>query len=294
MIAIVLFSAFTYSEGQIKDEIRKAHANYVEMYNKHDAKGLSQKWAEDAVYENPRTGVVVEGREAIEKQFVELFKNQPNIILEAKIDSITSPNENEAIETGRATFTLQGQPTIQTHYRVFYVKSADGWKLGKISEIEHEEAPTHFEELKPLAWLIGTWVDEDDDGTIEFVNQWDKYNNFITQHFTVNMLNSPQYEGKQIIAWDPITKQIRSWMFDSDGGYGEGKWTKKDDNWIVETTYVTPDGKKASAVNIYSDIEKDSYTWESTGRQVEGEILPNIDPVTVTKKEATTSKGEKS
>ena len=28
----------------------------------------------------------------------------------------------------------------------------------------------------------------------------------------------------QRIGWDPAAKQIRSWEFDSEGGFGEGTW----------------------------------------------------------------------
>ena len=41
-------------------------------------------------------------------------------------------------------------------------------------------------------------------------------------------------EGTQVIGWDPAAGTIRSWMFDSDGGFGEGTWSKKDNSWIVK------------------------------------------------------------
>jgi hypothetical protein len=33
--------------------------------------------------------------------------------------------------------------------------------------------------------------------------------------------------GTQWIGWDPAAKQIRSWSFEADGGYGESVWTKQ-------------------------------------------------------------------
>ena len=59
-------------------------------------------------------------------------------------------------------------------------------------------------------------------------------------------------EGTQVIGWDPAAGTIRSWMFDSDGGFGEGIWSKKDNSWIVKFSQVLPDGRKASATNIYT------------------------------------------
>jgi hypothetical protein len=75
-------------------------------------------------------------------------------------------------------------------------------------------------------------------------------------------------------------------MFDSDGGFGEGTWSQKDNCWIVKFSQVLPDGRKASATNIYTLVDENTFTWQSIGRQVDGEFLPNIEPVKVVRKSA--------
>jgi hypothetical protein len=45
-----------------------------------------------------------------------------------------------------------------------------------------------------------------------------------------------------------------------------------------------PDGKRTSAVNIVTEIDNDSYTWQSINRTVDGEVLPNIDEVLIVRK----------
>ena len=69
--------------------------------------------------------------------------------------------------------------------------------------------------------------------------------------------------GTQRIGWDPVTRNIRSWVFDSEGGFGEGVWTREGNKWIVKKTGVTGDGKIASATNIISQVSKHRMTWES-------------------------------
>ena len=49
----------------------------------------------------------------------------------------------------------------------------------------------------------------------------------------------------QRIGWDPLTKQIKSWVFDSEGGYGDGLWTRKGNQWVIKSTGVLPDGRIA-------------------------------------------------
>jgi hypothetical protein len=79
-------------------------------------------------------------------------------------------------------------------------------------------------------------------------------------------------------------------VFDSDGGFGEATWTKKDNRWIINTTATMPDGRKTSAINILTMLDKNSFTWQSTGRELDGEVLPNIEPIKVVRNVTTDAK----
>lgn len=152
------------------------------------------------------------------------------------------------------------------------------------SENDLQASPRPYDKLQDLSWLIGTWEDTDEDTSVERKAAWDDSKNFINEQFAITTLKKKILHGQQIIGWDPVRKEIRSWIFDSDGGFGEAIWQKEGENWNVSTTYTLADGRKASSVYIYSDITPASYTWQSTGRIVEGELLPNIEPVKVVKK----------
>jgi len=68
--------------------IRKAAASYVEAFNKHDAEAMSNQWSPDAVYLNRSTGEEVVERAAIAEQFTALFKDQPELKLEVRVESV--------------------------------------------------------------------------------------------------------------------------------------------------------------------------------------------------------------
>lgn len=145
------------------------------------------------------------------------------------------------------------------------------------------------ENLEALAWLEGNWVDMDEDVDIRIKTRWNRTGNLLIQSFVMKELNGDNgdpLEGEQIIAWDSSKKQIRSWIFDSDGGFGEGVWKKDGDRWYMTLSYVLADGRKASATNIYRKMDDNSYTWASIDRDVDGEVLPSIDPVTVVREES--------
>jgi hypothetical protein len=129
--------------------------------------------------------------------------------------------------------------------------------------------------------MIGTWVDSDGQGRVETTCQWTRNKNFITRSFAVSVGDQIDMAGMQIIGWDPAAKQIRSWVFDSDGGFGEGRWTRKDNRWTINTTATMPDGRKASAVNMITYLDDDQFQWQSVSRMADGELLPNIDEVVI-------------
>ncbi len=110
---------------------------------------------------------------------------------------------------------------------------------------------------------------------------WTRNNNFITRSFTVSVGDRVDMAGMQIVGWDPAAEQIRSWVFDSDGGFAEGVWTRKGNRWSISQSGVLPDGRKASAVNIVTYEDDNTYTWQSVSRTVGGELLPNIEEVRI-------------
>ncbi len=80
------------------------------------------------------------------------------------------------------------------------------------------------------------------------------------QCFILSKILKPR--GSQIIGWDPYAQTIRSWLFDSDGGFGVGRWTPAGNRWTVKTLSVLPDGRRGSATNIY-ELEGDTV-WGAT------------------------------
>ena len=87
--------------------------------------------------------------------------------------------------------------------------------------------------------------------------------------------------GMQIIGWDPVAKAIRSWTFDSDGGFAEATWTFKKDRWFIRNKGVLADGRKASMLNVIKPVDQNSFTWQTVERTAGGELLPNIDEVLI-------------
>ena len=263
--------------------IRKAVAAYVEAFNKADAKALAAMWSPEAVYTNPLSGVQVIGREAIEKQFADIFSDSNGIKLAANTHSIDFISPGVAVEAGSAKVIEAEQVVEESEYTAIYVKRDGVWLLDRVTEEDVVQVPSHYEQLKDLEWLVGHWVDQDDSATVVTDCHWSRNENFLVRSFVVQIRDSIDMSGMQFIGWDPSTKQIRSWVFDSDGGFGQGTWSKKDNRWSVQQTGVLPDGRISSAVNIMTYIDDNTMTLQSVNRMLDGELLPNINEVKVTK-----------
>lgn len=272
--------------------IRKADAAYAEAYNKHDAKAVAAMWSPEAVYSDPETGDEIVGREALEKEFADTFANLKDARLEVEVTAIKFLSPNVAIESGTARILRPKEEPDESTYTALFVKRDGQWLLDRVKEEEsvtpEASPPSHYEHLKELEWMVGSWIDndQDEDAMIQTDCNWTKNKNFMTRSFAVVIGGEVNMAGMQIVGWDPIAKQIRSWVFDSDGGFAEGKWKRKGDRWIIQQTGTLPEGGKSSEVTIIKQIDDNSFTWQRVQRSVDGDILPDIEEITIVRKPA--------
>ena len=257
--------------------IRSNVAAFVKAYNAGDAKAVAALFSPEAQIID-EDGETTQGRAAIEKRTAETFAEAPQGRIEIAIDSLRFIGSALAIETGKATVTSSpGDDPDVSRYTVVHIKSSDGkWLLGFVRDEEATELTNH-DRLKPLEWLIGDWIDESPDSVVLTSCKWSDNKNFLLSDINIRVQGSNAMHLTQRIGWDPLTKQIKSWLFDSDGGYGESFWTRDGDRWLVKATAVRRDGTTASMTNIYTPTGKDSYTWQTTERVVAGAVLPPIE-----------------
>jgi hypothetical protein len=90
-------------------------------------------------------------------------------------------------------------------------------------------------------------------------------------------------DSVQRVGWDPLRQQLRSWLFDSDGGYGEGEWTAFEDGYRIRSSAVTPDGSVGSADLEARKLSDSRFVLKGTNRIVAGEPVEDFE-ITVSKK----------
>ncbi len=113
---------------------------------------------------------------------------------------------------------------------------------------------------------------------------WTDNGSFLLRSFDVRVKGKPALTGTQRIGWDPLTKQLKSWVFDSNGGHGEGLWMRSGDQWIVKATGVRSDGRVATATQVLTRVSKDTLRWKSIDRTIGSEISGDIDEIVMVRK----------
>ena len=265
-------------EATIRDNVDR----FEDAYNAGDAKAVAALFIPDGKIVD-KDGDQVEGREAIARTFAELFKATPKKRIDIQVESILFIGADLAIEVGSTRETrAQGEPPEYDRYTVLHAKRDGKWQMALARDEEGPEATAH-ERLQPLAWLVGEWVDDGGSTVVFSTCRWSKDGNFLLLDFKLEISGREAMDVSQRIGWDPVAKCIHSWVFDSEGGYGESIWTRDGDGWIIKATGVRPDGTTASATNLLVPTGTDGYIWRSTDRVVANDRQPSVEVKVVRK-----------
>jgi uncharacterized protein (TIGR02246 family) len=258
--------------------ITQLDKDYEAAYNRGDANAVAALYANDAEYVD-EGGKVVSGRAIIEKLLAEKFASNPGAKLEIDVKSVRLLSPDVVVEKGIATIAVpDGQQGISGYVAV-HLKRGGNWKISQLSETTGPSSSTEAaSRLQDLAWLVGYWHDEADDLKLETNVYWTQGQNFLTRRFNVFRTDGEETEGWEVIGWDSATQEIRSWAFDTDGGFGDRFWTKEGNGWLIEAVNTLPDGSQTTAEHVITKVDDDHYTWQSGNRSADGVLLP---PITV-------------
>jgi len=270
--------------GDDEKAIRALLDSFTKAFDAGDAAAAAATYTETAIVVDEE-GERIEGRAAIRDQYAASFAGNPGSKITIQVDSLRFLGPETALEEGRTTITPAagvGAPEI-TRFTAVYVKQDGQWRQAAVrDELAHDLAP--HDRLKELEWLVGDWVNESQDAVVSTTCAWAKGGNFLDREFTVKIEGRPVLSGTQRIGWDPLKRQFKTWIFDSEGGHGEGYFTHTGTQWVIKVEGVRQDGQPASATNIITRLGKDRLSWQSTEKTLGGSAVPGIDEYIVVRK----------
>jgi uncharacterized protein (TIGR02246 family) len=228
-------------------------------------------------------GDVHVGREAIADLFRGFFTRHPSSTLEMIVTDVRPVGDTLAVEEGQRRIETSDGEAAEVRYVAVRTKQGDRWLVASYREFPDDPLPTPGEMLQSASWLVGDWVDEGPEGRTSITFRWSDDGNFLLGDFVMSAAGAGESRSSQRIGWDPLTGQVRSWTFDSDGGFTEGRWHETDEGWIVKSDATLPDGTTGWATLRITVKDADHFVVRGTDRIVGGVEEPDFE-MTITRR----------
>lgn len=257
--------------------IRAASKEYVLTMVKGELDPVMAYWADDADYID-EAGKTTRGKDKIAALFKESLPQYKDKKVDGKISSIKFLRPEICLVDGSIDMTGADGVKESGRYAVIWTNVGGKWLISSVRDLPTEvtDLPSLASvQLKGLEWLVGEWQQSGAKGGITLSVRWDINKSFLLMDYTI-----PQAEGDSLkvsarVGWDPVNARIRSWLFDSNGGFGESYWKNDGKRWVAGTTGILPDGGTGGATNTVEFVDQDHFTWKITDRDIDG--LPLAD-----------------
>lgn len=273
--------------------IEAVNAEFVRAFNAGDATALAALFTDDARMSD-EAGRTVEGRDAIQERLAESFREAPGLTLVLRTDSVKFLGGEVAIEEGASQLQTPeadgGEAQEFIPYTAVFVKQGGKWLHAVVRDYVLADADAaapaaEGERLKELEWMVGEWIEEAGGSKSLSACRWEQNNNFLVWEYTVEAEGANAPGGMSVIGRCPLTGQIKSWVFDANGGYGEATWTRHGEAlWVVKASGVLGDGRTASATQYVTRLGDDLASWTSVDRVAGGAVQPDIAEYIITRK----------
>jgi len=267
--------------GSTTDEqaVRKASAGYLEAMNKGDLEARLAFWAPDAEYVN-EAGKVTRGREALAALLKKGIADLKGTKVTGKINSLKFLRPDTAIVDGVLEFTSPDGSKDSDRYLVVWTKSGERWLISSAHDVQEEtnEVPSlAYLQLKQLDWLVGEWQDQSDKVDVNIACRWDRNKAFLLLDYEIKQPGQDALQVTVRVGWDGRNGMVRSWVFDSGGGFGEGYWERDGNRWVVGAAGILPDGGTGSATYVYEFVDTNNFVWRSFDREVDGQPMSDAE-----------------
>ncbi len=233
-------------------------------------------------------GTVYQGQQEIKDLLTAFFAKFPGLHMKIEIDSIRIVGP-VAIQEGSRVTTASDGSTSSMRFHCVLSKADQGWRIASLRDFGDDSSATPGELLKPLAWLIGDWVNEGADARVKIAYRRSEDENFILGDILVTKNDQVLMKSSQRIGWDAAHGAPRSWTFDSDGGFAEASWTQVDGTWVVRSSATIPDGQLGTAILKITPGEDGRFVMAGTNRIV-GDVMEDDYEITVVKQPPTAGK----
>ena len=254
---------------------------YQDAFNAGSADKLAALHTKDAEWVDSE-GEIHAGREAIRELLAKAFAARPGRTIDLAVEKRRTVGDDVIIENGSATVTSpDGERSISACTTV-YAKDGDEWRIAQVTETAPEVSPSAASQLSALRWLEGTWRGDNSKRPVTLKISEAQNGNFLTINYSFGE-NGNEGTSTEVVGYDAAEDRVRSWTFDSEGGFSEAAWQSDGSNWLLVSKSVNPDGTHASSqLEIRPSADGKSFTAEGYNRESGGVPMPKLGPIKFT------------
>jgi uncharacterized protein (TIGR02246 family) len=255
--------------------IREQNKAYAAALSSGDLDAVMAFWDAEGDYVD-ETGKVTSGKENIAALFRKALPELKGSKITGKVLNLKFLKPDICFEDGTVEITSVTGTKETSRIAVVWSRTGEKWLISSVRDLPADvtDLPSlAAAQLRDLEWLVGEWVDEEPNKSVTMSCRWDTNKAFLLMKYQVKRAGNDDLEVTVRVGWDGASGKIRSWTFDSQGGFSEAFWMKDGKRWLVGSTGVLPDGGIGEATLIYEFKDANSFVWRATEREVDGQPL---------------------
>jgi uncharacterized protein (TIGR02246 family) len=259
--------------------IRTAIADYVAALNQGDQDRIMTYWAADAEYVT-EDGNVTHGKQGIADLFKEVLPQFKGQKVTSQVRSVRTLRPDVALVDGALEYDAADGSRDRDRYTSVWVKTDGKWLISSARDLPTEatDAPSlAYPHLEALGWLVGEWADASPKVDVHLTCRWGPNKAFLLMDYEVKRDGLEPLAVTQRIGWDGNDQTIRSWVFDSQGGFGEGQWSRDGRRWVDDCSGVLPDGGTGTSNNVWEFKDANTFVWRATNREIDGQPVADVE-----------------
>lgn len=274
----------TADEAAIRDLLQK----YGKAYNSGQAEALTALMTDDVELVDGDGNTTRTAKE-VGAIFASVFAEGAPATLRAKLESLRFLAGDVAQVHGQFHLGPDDAPVEAGRFSILVSRNQGHWKIAELRDypLGAGDTSSNYEHLKGLEWMVGDWVSEGGDSKTTSKIQWALNKNFLVREYGIEVTGEPAMTGVMYLGWDAQTGQIKSWVFDSEGGHSQAFWIPAgDDQWIIKTQGSLRDGGTTSATQVLTRVNNDAVKHHSLDRILDGQISTDSSEVLMVRKPA--------
>jgi uncharacterized protein (TIGR02246 family) len=281
--AVVVLSGFLLVSGHNwtaddEREVRAAIDSYVAAFNNGDLDSLVAHFATDADFIDD-IGKQYKGKaslgDLLNRSLVELKDHK----LRVEIISLRFLRPGVALVDGQAELSAPDGSVNSGRFTVVWTKIGNKWLLSCVRDLPASPARdgSSASPLNALEWLVGDWTHADPNVSVQVSGRWTLNKSFLVLEYIAQGEDGDDVTVIQYFGWDAVDGVIRSWFFDSKGGFGGGDWAREANTWTARWSGVVSEGWTASSVASMKYIDDKSFLFRSVDREIDGLPLADVE-----------------